>query len=61
MGKQEAIKQWNKVADEASAAGLSFAAAMYRKTARSIEVELETGAPVCACCFKPFGRGVLHQ
>lgn len=61
MSKQEAIEQWNKVADEAEKAGLRFAAQMYRNTARSIEIEAETGIAVCACCFKPFGRGVLHQ
>lgn len=48
-------------ADEAERAGLTFAANTYRSTARSIELEQETGVPVCACCFKTFGRGVLHQ
>jgi hypothetical protein len=56
-----AIAQWLLVADEAERAGLTFAARMYRSTARSIEVEQDTGMPVCACCFKPFGRGTLHH
>lgn len=56
-----AIAGWLQTADEAERAGLTFAANTYRSTARSIELEQETGVPVCACCFKPFGRGVLHQ
>ncbi|WP_175403909.1 hypothetical protein [Pseudomonas sp. 25 R 14] len=57
----QAIEQWMRAAQEADRAGLSSAANMYRKTARSIEIEQETGVPVCACCFKPFGRGPLHH
>lgn len=56
-----AIAGWLQVADEAERAGLTFAANIYRRTARSIELEQETGVAVCACCFKPFGRGVLHH
>jgi hypothetical protein len=55
-----AIAGWLLVADEAERAGLSSAAVMYRNTARSIEIRQETGIAVCACCFKPFGRGTLH-
>lgn len=54
-----AIAQWLKVAEEAERAGVSGDA--YRRAARSIEIEQETGVAVCACCFKPFGRGVLHH
>ena len=56
-----AIAGWLLVADEAERAGLSSAAVMYRNTARSIEIQQETGIAVCACCFKPFGRGTLHH
>ena len=56
-----AISQWLFAAEEAERAGLSLAANIYRKTARSIESEQETGVAVCACCFKPFGRGTLHH
>lgn len=52
---------WLLVADEAERAGLSSAAVMYRNTARSIQIKQETGIAVCACCFKPFGRGTLHH
>ena len=55
-----AIAGWLQIADEAERTGLTFAANIYRRTARSIELEQETGVAVCACCFKPFGRGVLH-
>ncbi|PVZ19956.1 MULTISPECIES: hypothetical protein [unclassified Pseudomonas] len=54
-----AIAQWLKVAEEAERAGVSGNAA--RRAARSIEIEQETGVAVCACCFKPFGRGALHH
>lgn len=43
MGKQEPIEHWNKAADEAEQAGLQFAARLYRQTARSLEIEAETG------------------
>ncbi|WP_434676193.1 hypothetical protein [Pseudomonas sp. D3-10] len=56
-----AIAGWLLVADEAERAGLTFAANMYRRTARSIEIKQETGVAVCACCFKPFGQGTLHH
>jgi hypothetical protein len=56
-----AIAGWLQVADEADRAGLAFAANLYRRTARSIEIGQETGVAVCACCFKPFGRGTLHH
>ncbi len=38
----------------------TYNASLYRRTARAIEVELETGQAVCVCCFKPLGRGTLH-
>ncbi|MDD2108997.1 hypothetical protein [Pseudomonas asiatica] len=56
-----AIAAWLQAADEAKRAGLTFAANTYRGTARSIELEQETGVAVCACCFKPFGRGALQH
>ncbi|HEP6279863.1 TPA: hypothetical protein VDA67_006454 [Burkholderia vietnamiensis] len=66
--KQRAIQQWRALADEqerAAELGIThrsvakYNADLYRRTARSIEVEIETGTPVCVCCFKPFGRGSL--
>ena len=56
-----AIAGWLQAADEAERAGLTFAANIYRSTARSIEQEQETGVAVCPCCFKPFGRGALQH
>lgn len=56
---QPAIDQWIHVAEEAERAGVSGNA--YRRAARSLEIQQETGIAVCACCFKPFGRGVLHH
>ncbi|AMA46271.1 hypothetical protein [Pseudomonas alabamensis] len=56
-----AIAAWLQAADQAERAGLTFAANTYRSTARSIELEQETGVAVCACCFKPFGRGALQH
>ncbi|WP_186122292.1 hypothetical protein [Burkholderia gladioli] len=66
--KQRAVQQWRALADEqdrAAELGLTHPnvaranADLYRRTARSIEVEIETGTAVCVCCFKPFGRGAL--
>ncbi|MBU9154175.1 hypothetical protein KTD28_06080 [Burkholderia gladioli] len=66
--KQRAVQQWRALADEqdhAAALGITHPniarvnADLYRRTARSIEVEIETGTAVCVCCFKPFGRGAL--
>ncbi len=59
--KHPAMTAWLQEADEAERAGLTFAANTYRRAARSIELEQETGAAVCVCCFKPFGRGALHH
>lgn len=56
---QSAIDQWLLVAEEAERAGVSGRA--YRRTARSLEIQQETGVAVCACCFKPFGRGTLQH
>lgn len=61
MTKPEAIAQWLSVAAEAASMGLTAAAQMYRNTARSIEIEIETGKKVCACCFKAIGQGPLHR
>ncbi|AZY49706.1 hypothetical protein C0J09_11550 [Bordetella avium] len=66
--KAIAVDQWNTLADAAerhAALGLlhpSVAAAQadcYRRAARSIQREIDTGVAVCSCCFKPFGRGSL--
>lgn len=54
-----AIAQWLMAAVEAERAGVSGAA--YRRAARSLEIEQVRGVAVCACCFKPFGRGTLHH
>ena len=54
-----AIEQWLIAAEEAERAGVSGSA--YRRAARSLEIEQETGIAICACCFKPFGRGTLQH
>lgn len=68
--KRAAVQGWRDLADEqerAMALGIlhptvaAYNANLYRRTARSIEIELETGQPVCVCCFKPFGRGSLQH
>jgi hypothetical protein len=30
-------------------------ASIYRKTAQSIQIEIDTGVAVCSCCHKPYG------
>jgi hypothetical protein len=30
---------------------------VYRRTAKSLQIEIDTGVAVCSCCFQPFGRG----
>ncbi|WP_287497515.1 hypothetical protein [Pandoraea sp. CB10b_02] len=66
--KQWAVQHWRALADEqdrAAELGITHPnvakanADLYRRTARSIEIEIETGTAVCVCCFKPFGRGAL--
>lgn len=68
--KQTAIKHWRDLADEqerGAELGLihpkvaAYNASLYRRTARAIEIESETGKAVCVCCFKPFGRGALQH
>lgn len=68
--KLSSARVWRDLADEqerGAAMGFihpkvaTYNASLYRRTARAIEVELETGQAVCVCCFKPFGRGALHQ
>lgn len=66
--KQAAIKAWNDLADSEDRAielGIALSpetnrhnADLYRKTARSIQHEIDTGVAVCVCCWKPFGRGM---
>lgn len=64
MSLQESIEQWNKLAvdaDERAKLGLthpSVAAAQadcYRRAAKSLEIQRDTGVAVCSCCHKPFG------
>jgi hypothetical protein len=31
--------------------------ATYHRAAESLRIEAQTGVAVCACCYKPFGRG----
>lgn len=68
--KHTAIQQWLALADEqerGAELGLihpkvaAYRASLYRRTARAIEIELETGQAVCVCCFKPYGRGALQH
>ncbi|HCJ6265525.1 hypothetical protein ACM7I9_09435 [Pseudomonas aeruginosa] len=68
--KQTARQHWLDLADEqehGATLGLihpkvaAHNASLYRRTARSIEIEIETGQAVCVCCFKPFGRGALQH
>lgn len=68
--KHWAIQHWRDLADEqerGAALGLidlnvaAYNSSLYRRTARSIEIELESGQAVCVCCFKPFGRGALQH
>ena len=68
--KQGAIQHWRDLSDEqerGAALGLihpkvaAYNASLYRRTARAIEIELETGKAVCVCCFKPLGRGALQH
>lgn len=65
--KLAGIKAWNDLADELDRAidlkiALSpdtnrYNATLYRKTARAIQHEIDTGVAVCVCCWKPLGRG----
>ena len=68
-GKARAVKEWRALADELEReaelgiihpATAKYNADLYRRTARSIEIEIETGIAVCVCCFKPFGRGAFQ-
>jgi hypothetical protein len=34
---------------------------LYERTARAIEIQLDTGIAVCSCCFKPLGPGRTHS
>lgn len=67
--KKWAVMHWNKLADEAecnATLGLTHPnvaavqADCYRRTARAIQHEIDTGVAVCSCCFKPFGEGMKH-
>ena len=32
-------------------------AGLYRRTAKALRIQAETGVAVCVCCLKPFSRG----
>lgn len=63
---ESAAEHWNELAaatDAAVAAGIAdplaggYRADTYRRTARAMRIEIETGVAVCVCCFKPHGDG----
>lgn len=29
----------------------------YRRVAKAMQIQIDTGVAVCSCCFKPFGEG----
>jgi len=33
----------------------------YRRAAKALRIQKETGVAVCACCFKPFGQRTPHK
>ena len=58
--------QWDELAAEAERGAetgiihpivAKAQADLYRRTARSLRIQAETGVAVCVCCFKPIGRG----
>ena len=51
-----AIDQWLDLASNESS---EIRADIYRRTAKALLIEFQTGVAVCSCCFKPFGRGSL--
>ncbi len=69
---QESIAHWVALAVEAeefasyeeamgwSGASYRNKAELYRRTARALRMEMETGRPHCACCLKPQGARGSH-
>ncbi len=60
----EAIAAWLQLADDEDRmvelsldygghAAFRFRAATYRRTAKALQWEKDTGEAVCSCCFKP--------
>lgn len=60
----EAIAWWLKLADDeeraieldldyGSSSAFRFRADTYRRTAKALEWQRDTGEAVCSCCFKP--------
>ncbi len=65
---QNSIDHWNALADQEQrmidnnltcGSDKPFLARIetYRRTARSLEIQRDTGVAVCVCCYQPFGRG----
>ena len=62
---EQAALQWESLAAEAERGAetgiihptvAKAQADLYRRTARSLRIQADTGVAVCVCCFKPFGR-----
>lgn len=60
----EAIQQWVSLAEQVEhSAALSLIhpdvarakSDLYRRAARALEIERDTGIAVCSCCHKPLG------
>lgn len=41
--------------------GYHYRAKIYRRVVKALQIQIETGVPVCSCCFKPFGVGQTMQ
>lgn len=52
--EQDRLAEWDANARPAA----KHRAESYRRVARALEIEGQTGVPVCSCCFKPFGSGM---
>jgi hypothetical protein len=51
-----AADHWEKLASEQSSdVSGQNRASLYRRTAKSIRIQIETGVAVCVCCLLPFG------
>lgn len=49
----EAIKQWSIVANSSDLMYCKGTRDSASRTVKALQYELETGVPVCSCCFKP--------
>jgi len=68
---QESIEHWRALAEEqrtrptwdryACAQACAARAETYERTARSLELQRDTGMPHCACCLKPTGTKDAHR